>query len=1109
MDYGDKIFAESKSDRFKDLIEGLNVITYEFSVLEGRFTYVSRMAETLTGYSQKDWLEAGFWIKHIHPEDREWASRYSKEQTHLLKNHEYEFRFVCINGSVKWFKDISTVSAVESVPVKQVGILVDVTERKKFEHELKESKERYQALVEQQSEMITRWKPDGTYTYVNDVFCSFFGKSKHELLGKTFILPMPPEDLTRFSKFFIRLNKSNPISDFTHRVIMPDGEERWLKWTETAIFDGDNIVEYQTVGRDVTERKNAEEALKESEEKYRRLIENTNVIAWEYDIKNKRYLFVSRQAESILGYPISRWYADFFWYDTLHPDDKDWAKKFSNENVEKGINHEFEYRVIASGGSVKWFKDITSVNKNTGRLHGILIDITERKNIEELSKQNEKQLNHIIENAPIGMAVSDEHGRLLQVNKAFCNITGYDKNELLTMHFDDLTHPHDIDLNFNLFTKPSDGEVSSYETEKKYIKKNGEIVTVHFNVSLMENMPNSSPRQIAQVIDITERKKAELMLKETELRLSSIINNLPNMVFYENHKGIPKIAESVHSILGYTADELTYNKDLFLSLFHPEDRKRVERGKAVWNTVMQKGYHKKEYRLKHKNGNYIWFEDLMYAVNSPEGQYMAGFMIDITERKRAEEKIRENEFIISNLIKNFPNIVIYHTGYDKQFISENVADMLGYAADELNNDHELFTSLIHPDDKKSIEKVFNSWRKNNKDKPGLKTEFRIKRKDGNYIWLEDHVVHIFADDKGKASIAGFLINITDRKIQADKLEESQARLTVLMNNIPNVIFYENTREKQFISPNIYDLLGYTSEDFYSNSQLFDSLIYTEDLNKVVKGSDRWLKADHHNQYKETFRIKTREGKLLWVEDQMFRLTRADGSKYSLGVLIDITDQKMIEEKIAQSLNEKELLLKEIHHRVKNNLQVVSSLLRLQTSYVTDNNTLDILIDSQNRVRSMALVHQKLYQSKDFSQIDFKEYINQLSEQLFNVFRQKNKDIKINISSNDAKMSIDHAIPCGLIINELISNSLKYAFPDNRSGLIDIDVYGSVDDRFVITVKDNGVGFPKGIDFKGTSTLGLQLVNTLVGQIDGTIDMENGIGTKFTLRFANRRNKVRT
>jgi two-component sensor histidine kinase len=240
---------------------------------------------------------------------------------------------------------------------------------------------------------------------------------------------------------------------------------------------------------------------------------------------------------------------------------------------------------------------------------------------------------------------------------------------------------------------------------------------------------------------------------------------------------------------------------------------------------------------------------------------------------------------------------------------------------------------------------------------------------------------------------------------------------------------------------------------------------------------------------------------------MFKVKRADGKSYILGVMIDVTEQKNSEEKMASSLEEKELLLKEIHHRVKNNLQVVSSLLKLQTNYVKDDISHDILLDSQNRVRSMALVHQKLYQSKDFSQIDFTDYIAQLSEYLFDAY--KNENIDLSIKTEEAKISIDIAIPCGLIINELVTNSLKYAFPGGKSGKVDIELNHLYKSHYELIVKDNGAGFPKNVDFRNTHTLGLQLVNTLVGQIDGEIEMENGVGTTYKIKFSNNHSKPRT
>jgi len=246
-------------------------------------------------------------------------------------------------------------------------------------------------------------------------------------------------------------------------------------------------------------------------------------------------------------------------------------------------------------------------------------------------------------------------------------------------------------------------------------------------------------------------------------------------------------------------------------------------------------------------------------------------------------------------------------------------------------------------------------------------------------------------------------------------------------------------------------------------------------------------------------MKRKDDTYIWIEDHMFRVKVNEKDSYLSGILIDITERKIAEQNISSSLKEKELLLKEIHHRVKNNLQVVSSLLKLQSSYVKDERSLDLLVDSQNRIRSMALVHQKLYQSKDFSEVDFSEYLKQLTEHLFHVFKSRQGDIGVVINAADINLSIDLAIPCGLILNELISNSLKYAFPGNNKGKINIS-FGKNEGKYEIILSDNGIGFPKELDYRKTKSLGLQLVNTLVGQIDGTISMENTAGTTFKITF---------
>lgn len=1106
METQEQIIKKNTPDHFRDLIEGLNVITYEFSVPERRFTFVSRMAETLTGYSYSEWLLPDFWINHIHPDDRNWAPSYSQEQTYKLKDHEYELRFICVDGSVKWFKDISTVSSENGIPVKQVGVFIDISERKQYETDLKESKDRYQALIEQQTEMITRWKKDGTFTYVNDVFCEFFGKTRDQLLGKTFIPPMPVDDLERFSKFFMQLDKDSPVGNFTHRVIMPDGEIRWLRWTDTAIFDeSGNIKEIQTVGRDITARKKAEDALKQSEEKYRRLIENTNVIAWEFDIQNNKYSYVSQQAERILGYSLAEWYKEEFWFEIVHEDDKVWAKKFSNEKVTAGISHEFEYRVISKDGSVKWFRDITTVDKygdNYISLHGILIDITDRKIIEEKSKQNELQLSILFENAPIGMALQNMDGKFLKVNSSFCKTSGYSNEELLTMNFRQLTHPDDLETDVKMLNDCISNGTMSYNLTKRYIHKNGKIIFVSLHISVICDTDNKPSQIIAQVVDITEKITAEEKLKETEFRLSTVINNLPNIIFYDNYRGQPRIAENVVNILGYTSEELGASQDLFLSLIHPEDNSRVERGQIVWDTVKEKGYHKKEYRIKNKWGKYLWFEDLMYLVKGQDKNYIVGFMIDVTERKEREEKLNLTQTRLSAVLKNLSNVAIYEYGEDVNFISENIKDILGYSAEDFMKDKDFFSRLILADDiKKYDEAVFNWIKSGSKDVHS--SIIRVTDKNGNIKWLEDHMFEV-KPENAKKYFSGIMIDITSQKTTEEKYKETESRLSAILKNLPKVVIYQAMGDKDFISDNIEDMIGYTPAEVLKEKFFFGKLMPEEDVESVRNSLKQWHQKGEKEVLVMEFRLKKKNGEHVWVEDHMFKVMTEAGMPYLSGILIDITERKQVEQKVSQSLKEKELLLKEIHHRVKNNLQVVSSLLKLQQSYVTDKNTHDILLDSQNRVRSMALVHQKLYQSKDFSQIDFKEYVMQLAQQLSNVFRQKSNDVQIDITSNDTNLSIDLAIPCGLIINELVSNSLKYAFPEERNGTINIEINNCENGICRLIVKDNGVGFPEELNFRNTSTLGLQLVNTLVGQIDGTIEMDTHNGTIFTILFKSQR-----
>jgi two-component sensor histidine kinase/HAMP domain-containing protein len=221
--------------------------------------------------------------------------------------------------------------------------------------------------------------------------------------------------------------------------------------------------------------------------------------------------------------------------------------------------------------------------------------------------------------------------------------------------------------------------------------------------------------------------------------------------------------------------------------------------------------------------------------------------------------------------------------------------------------------------------------------------------------------------------------------------------------------------------------------------------------------------------------------------------------YVIEYNIDITSRKKAEKEIRNSLREKETLLREIHHRTKNNMQIISSLLRLQSAQLTDKKSAAILKDSQNRIYSMSLIHEKLYESKDLARVDFDHYIRELTEGLIRFYGTKTGKIRLEQDIKDIYLGIETAIPCGLIINELVTNSLKYAFPEGREGTIRINMSRTDEDEIELILSDNGIGIPDDLDIRQTKTLGLQLVTTLSEhQLQGRIELDRTKGTEYRI-----------
>ncbi|EMJ96113.1 histidine kinase dimerization/phosphoacceptor domain -containing protein [Leptospira alstonii] len=336
------------------------------------------------------------------------------------------------------------------------------------------------------------------------------------------------------------------------------------------------------------------------------------------------------------------------------------------------------------------------------------------------------------------------------------------------------------------------------------------------------------------------------------------------------------------------------------------------------------------------------------------------------------------------------------------------------------------------------------------------------------------------------------------------LEAQKKMITNIVTNVPGVVWEgwgtPNTDAQcvDFVSDFAQSFLGYSIEDWLIIPNFWLKIVHPEDRKTTA---DMMVEA-YRNKKSGTsrFRWMTKDGKEIWVEAHYAVILDDFGEPIGMsGVTMDITEQKAAEKQIRDSLKEKDLLLKEIHHRVKNNLQIVSSILSLQSNYIKEPHLLEIFHESQSRIKSIALVHELLYEQGHLAKIEFKDYLENLVENIFRTIRTDPNRIEYVVESDPALMELDSAIHCGLIVNELLTNSIKYAFPDGRKGKISVSL--KVENNIcILTIEDDGIGLPIDLDVKTATSMGLQLVDTLIHQIGATLEIRRDAGACFIFKF---------
>jgi PAS domain S-box-containing protein len=493
-----------------------------------------------------------------------------------------------------------------------------------------------------------------------------------------------------------------------------------------------------------------------------------------------------------------------------------------------------------------------------------------------------------------------------------------------------------------------------------------------------------------------------------------------------------------------------------------------------------------------KDGTRVPVEISVFSWNYMDEKFITAVIRDVTERKMAENALIESERKFRAVFDGVEDIItiveIRENGLPGKYIEVNRAavEKLGYSRDE-------FLSMTPADMGVSREQSYDIIKKLLRSGRVTFNRTYISR-DGRRIPVE---VNSTLLELGKMKVAVSVArDITQRLENERKLRESEEKYRSLFNLSPEYILLLDPEDGRILDMNstLAGTLGIPSEELRGRS-IYELEFLSDDVKTEFRSKIEVIERDGTLEPYEM--VLTDPSGREYTVRIYNKLIHAEGRECLLIVLNDISDLKRTQSMLEKSLAEKELLLKEIHHRVKNNLMIISSLLSLQSRQVKDRETMDLFRESENRTRSMALIHERLYRSEDLKNIDLAEYLGRLASEIFRSYSADSR-IRLNLEIDELKVDVETAVPLGLIVNELLTNAVKHAFPDGE-GTVTVSL-SKRNGTVTLEVSDDGAGFPEDIDWESSPSLGLQLVRSLTEQIDGKVEMISDGGTTFRIIF---------
>ena len=948
---------------------------------------------------------------------------------------------------------------------------------------------RSESIIEAAMDGFWRATTQGRLLEVNDAYCRMSGYSRAELLQMEIL------DLD------IAVDRDAAASPIVKKVV-EQGEHRFEtrhRRKDGSIFDVEVSVQYRPDEegqlviflRDITERKRVTEALRASEERYRSILITSPDAVVLTDLEGRirmtstatLKLFRCEGEDELLGRPM---------FDFIVTADRSRAQGRIAAILDGKTGFPTEYTCLRPDGST------LAVEVNSQFIRGadgqpveiilLIRDVSLRKLAEAALMASEERHRTIIETAMDGFWLTDSTGRLLEVNDAYCRMSGYSKAELLGMPLADLKAPDVRDESATHIRQAVEHGEARFETRHR--RKDGSFFDLEVSIQCRRGEGGGF---VAFQRDITERKRAEDALRTSEERHRSILNASPDNITITDLTGrVLMVSPAGLLAMGFEREEDVVGRPLsqFLAAFDQE-RAAANIGRMFQGIFPGP----EEYRGRRADGTLIDLEVNGDFIRGADGQPRQLVFVarDITERKRAQAALAASEerhrTILQTAMDGF--WVVDRLGRLTD-VNEAYCRMSGYSAAEL-----LTMGVADLSTRETEAAVFSRIQRIIDRGCSERFESEHRRKDGTLFAVEVSVQYLPFEG---GRLVSFLRDVTEQRQAAAALQRSHDLITKLTAQVPGVVYqyrlYPDGRSCfPFASPGAWTIYELTPEAMQQDAAPVFDRLHPDDRERVtalIFESARTLDPFHCE-----FRVVLPEQGMRWRLCDAMPERLDDGGTLWHGIISDITERKQAEDAMLLSLKEKEALLREVHHRVKNNLQVISSLLRLETSRSDVTDTRRVLKDMQGRILSMAVLHETLYRSGHFGRVELGNYLRQLAQQLF---RATGGSALLSLDLKPVSVEVDQAIPCGLIVNELLTNSLKHAFAGGISGEVRVALAQDGHGEVRLAVTDTGVGLPVDFEARRGRSLGLQLVSDLTRQIGGHVAIDSGPGAGFAVTF---------